>query len=138
MRHSFDTLPKSYVLLALGSKLLVKSATTLMLSVSASPIVIVPPIVTFPPTVKFPETVVSEFKLISSDPLGSNVILPVVLLKVLPERTKLPVCTLVGLMIVTLLPSVNVIPVKLVTSNVGPVKLTAPVSKFTLNKSPTL
>ena len=118
--------------------MLVKSATIVILSVSALPTVIVPPIVTLPPTSRFPATTVFAFKFKFSDPLGSIVIPPVVLLKVFPAKTKLPVLTVVGFITVTLVPSVNVIPVKLVTSKVGAAKLTAPVSKFTVNKSPTL
>ena len=137
MRHSFVALPRSYVLLSFGNRLLVKSATIVILSVSALPTVIVPPIVTLPPTSKLPATTVSAFKFSGSLPFGSMLMGPVLLLNVLPASTKLPVCTAVGLTMVTLVPSVNVIPVKLEISKLGAAKLTAPVSKFTLNKSPT-
>ena len=46
--HLRDRLPMLYVLSAFGIRLLVRSALTVMLSVSASPIVILPPSVIFP------------------------------------------------------------------------------------------
>ena len=79
-----------------------------------------------------------ELSVIVAVPAGSNVIPPVVDPIVFPLIVILPVEICVGLTIVVLVPSVNVIPVKLVTSKFGVVKLTAPVLKFTENKSPTL
>ena len=73
-----------------------------------------------------------------SVPVGSITNPPDKVLIVFPDNNILPVCTLYGLTILVLDPSVKLIPVSPVISNVGALKLTDPVSKLTLNKLPTL
>ena len=89
-----------------------------------------------PDTVNCPVTDVGALRLI--EVVGSNINSPAIVLIVFPANTKLPLVMPVGFTVVVCVPSVKLIPVKLLTSNAGPVKLTAPVSKFTSNNLPTL
>ena len=128
------------MLLSFGTKLLSKSAATVILSVVASPIVMLPPNVrspvmsTLPETFKLscivvaPETVTGLFKLISLEPAASMFKSPVIVSTVLPAILILPVSIFAGVISVVCPPAVNVIPVSVVTSNVPPWNVVLPVS----------
>ena len=128
-----------------GIRLDSKSAATVIASVSASPIVMLPPMLTFPVTSKFPESVVSPVTvnspptfvlpvtfvfavtITSADPAGVIFNPQVTVEIVLPDKRSFPVCTLKGSTIVVFTPFIKLIPVNVVTSNVPPWNVVLPV-----------
>ena len=89
----FVLVPKLYVSVVSGTRLLAIPATIVILSVASSPIVILPPIVTSPLTSKFPVMSTLSSRLIT--PLAeSTLIAPAVLDIVFPESLRFPVSIL--------------------------------------------
>ena len=154
--QGFVVLPRSYLSASSGIRLDSKSAATVIASVSASPIVMLPPILTLPVTSKFPArfvspvtvkvcptvtvplTSVSALKLIFDVPEGVRFISPVIVEILLPANLRFPVSILNGSTVLVLTPLTKLIPVRVVTSNVPPWNVVFPVCWSTVKCAPIL